>query len=116
MGEKGYIYIDSADNRGQMQGEENVIAFLEGRDLAPATERGDQYLELARHVLEELFQREEGFFLMIEGSQFDWGGLGNDIEYVHADKNDFVNNISVVMDYTARDSMMKYVVYAVSET
>lgn len=116
MGEKGYIYIDSADNLGQMQGEENVIAFLEGRDLAPATERGDQYLELARHVLEELFQREEGFFLMIEGSQIDWGGHGNDIEYVLAEMKDFDNIIAEVLDYAERDGNTLVVVSADHET
>src|SRR5690625_7643554 len=95
-----------------MEGEENVVAFLGGRDLAPATERGDQYLELARPVLEELFQREEGFFLMIEGSQIERGGHGNDIEYVLAEMKDVDNMIAEVLDYAVRDGNTQVVVSA----
>lgn len=116
MEEKGYVYVDNEDDLGNIQGQDQVVAFLEGRDLAPATERGDQYLNLAKTVLDELFQREEGFFLMIEGSQIDWGGHANDIEYVLAEMKDFDNIIAEVLKHAERDGNTLVVVSADHET
>lgn len=40
--------------------------------------RGD-FLSNATHLaIESLSTNEEGFFLMVEGSQIDWGGHDND--------------------------------------
>ena len=33
-------------------------------------------------ALNTLSQNKKGFFLMVEGSQIDWGGHTNDIDYI----------------------------------
>jgi alkaline phosphatase len=44
--------------------------------------RGDMLPVATKKALELLDQDEDGFFIMIEGSQIDWGGHANDEQYV----------------------------------
>ena len=46
---------------------------------------------------------ENGFFLMIEGSQIDWAGHGNNVEYMITEMNDFEQTVRSVMDYAEKD-------------
>lgn len=116
MEEKGYVYINNDDDLGDMQGEEKVIAFLEGGDLPQAPERGDRFVNLARITLEELSQRENGFFLMIEGSQIDWAGHSNEADWMLAEMEDFDAVIEEVLDFARSDGNTLVVISADHET
>jgi len=45
--------------------------------------------EMTNTAISKLESNEKGFFLMVEGSQIDWGGHGNDAEYVIREMKDF---------------------------
>ena len=50
-------------------------------------------------VLQKLTNNEAGFFLMVEGSQIDWGGHANDSEYIITEMLDFDEAVGQVLDF-----------------
>jgi len=51
--------------------------------------RGDFLTDATAAALKHLSTNDQGFFLMIEGSQIDWGGHNNDAEYLISELLDF---------------------------
>jgi alkaline phosphatase len=87
---------------------EEPLSFYEGRQYAlPATPR----------VLNFLKDRSpEGFFLMIEGSQIDWGGHANDANYVINEMQEFEKQIDAVLEFARKDGNTLVIVTADHET
>ena len=52
-------------------------------------------------ALKLLSQSPNGFFLMIEGSQIDWGGHANDFDYAVTEAADFDDTVGVVRRFLA---------------
>ncbi len=61
--------------------------------------RGDMLSVSTSKALNTLSQNKDGFFLMIEGSQIDWGGHANEIGYVLAELLDFDKAVGIVLDF-----------------
>ena len=60
-----------------------LVGLLNNESMPRMTAgRKDMLLKSGVKAIEILSQNERGFFLMIEGSQSDWGGHENNIEYV----------------------------------
>ncbi len=78
--------------------------------------RGDMLAPASMKAIELLSQNDKGFFLMIEGSQIDWGGHMNDIDYVVSELLDFDNTIGQVLDFAEKDGNTLVVVTADHET
>lgn len=116
MEEKGYIYIDSEEELSQISGHNQVIAFLEGKDLAPAPERGDQMLQLTEVAIARASQDTDGFFMMIEGSQIDWAGHANEAEWMMEEVLDFDKVIAQVLKFAEEDGNTLVIVTADHET
>lgn len=83
------------------------ISFLEGRSnyLPKATTKAIEYLD-----------NENGFFLMVEGSQIDWAGHGNDADGIVAEMLDFDKAIKAVLDFAEKDGNTLVIVTADHET
>ena len=79
--------VDFADGR---------VAVLLADDAMPRMQegRGDYLPRATRTAINYLSQDEDGFFLMVEGSQIDWGGHANDADYVIEEMKDFDKMIS----------------------
>ena len=73
-------------------------------------------LEDTERAIQHLNQTDEGFFLMIEGSQIDWGGHENNFEYVTSEMEEFDNVIGAALDFAERDGNTLVVVTADHET
>jgi alkaline phosphatase len=67
-------------------------------------------------TLEILNQNPNGFFLMIEGSQIDWGGHDNDAAYVVNEMRDFDRVIGQVLEFARKDGNTLVIVTADHET
>ncbi len=82
--------------------------MLDGRgDFLPnATQLGINYLS----------KNENGFFIMIEGSQIDWGGHDNDAEYLISELIDFDNAIGLALDFAQKNGETLVIVTADHET
>ncbi len=65
--------------------------------------RGDYLPDATRQAIKLLSDNEKGFFLMIEGSQIDWGGHGNDQDYVVEEMIDFDNAVGVALDFAKKN-------------
>ena len=78
--------------------------------------RGDFLPQATEMAVNFLSQNENGFFLMVEGSQIDWGGHANDAEYIVTEVQDFNQTLGEVLDFAERDGNTLVVVTADHET
>ena len=99
---------DYTKNFGYLTADKDPLQQSQGRDyLIPATEMALDFLDK---------RGEKGFFLMIEGSQIDWGGHANDSKYIISEMIEFDQAIGRVLDYVKKDGNTLLVVTADHET
>jgi len=65
--------------------------------------RGDVLEAGSMHAIHELSKNKSGFFLMIEGSQIDWGGHDNDSAYVVDEALDFDRTAKKAIEWAKAD-------------
>lgn len=78
--------------------------------------RGDMLLMATQKAIEILDQTENGFFLMVEASQIDWGAHKNNTEYVVEEMLDFDKVIGYALDFAAENGNTLVIVTADHET
>jgi alkaline phosphatase len=78
--------------------------------------RGDFLPNATQKAIDKLSDNENGFFLMVEGSQIDWGGHDNDAEYLISELIDFDKTIGVALDFAESNSETLVIVTADHET
>lgn len=90
--------------------DEHMNPTAKGRDdfLPKATELGIQFLTKDT--------TKANFFIMIEGSQIDWGGHANDADYLISELIDFDNAIGKALDFAEKDGNTLVIVTADHET
>lgn len=79
-------------------------------------DRGNFLQNATSLALNHLGQAENGFFLMVEGSQIDWAGHANDADFLIAEMLDFDKTIGVAMDFAERNQNTLVIVLADHET
>lgn len=79
-------------------------------------DRGDFLLDATDAGIQYFTASEDPFFLMVEGSQIDWGGHANDAEYLIAEQLDFDKVIGHVLDFAEKDGNTLVIVTADHET
>jgi alkaline phosphatase len=85
--------------------------------MPPATRRTPALPDMTRAAIEVLDHDEDGFFLMVEGSQPDWRGHDHEpVQAVTAEMLDFDRAIGVGLDYQRRHPETLIVVVADHET
>lgn len=111
----GYKYID---NIADLQKQENgkIACVLAPEDMPQAPERGNQIVLGAAEAIRLLEKNEKGFFLMIEGSQIDWAGHGNNASYMEAEMEDINKVIGLCMDYADANPGTLVIITADHET
>lgn len=94
--------------KGILLAENSMIKHSEGR--------GNFLREASDYAIQELSGTGKSFFLMIEGSQVDWGGHGNDSDYIFSEMKDFDQAIHAALDFAEKDGNTLVVVTADHET
>ena len=84
--------------------------------MPPAAERGDFLPRAVKIALQSLDNAENGFFLMVEGSQIDFACHGNDSTWMMDEMLDFDYAIKVALDYAKEKGNTLVVVTADHET
>ncbi len=79
-------------------------------------ERGDMLPVATKTALNILDNNDKGFFLMVEGSQIDWGGHANSTIYIVEEMLDFDRSIGKALDFAAKDGETLIIVTADHET
>jgi alkaline phosphatase len=94
------------------------FGFLLAADRMPTMREGrrDFLAQAADIGIDFLSMGENGYFLMIESSQIDWAGHGNQAEYLIAEMIDFEQTVRDVMDYADQDGETLVLVTADHET
>ncbi len=126
--EDGLNYLDSLQAEGFQVNTKDLsvsslkadqkYGFLLAPDGMPKAQegRGDFLPKATQMALNRLSKDQDGFFLMVEGSQIDWGGHANDAEYVIEEMKDFEKALGVAMDFAEKDGNTLVVVTADHET
>jgi len=84
--------------------------------MPPAAERGDFLPRAVKTALNTLDDAENGFFLMVEGSQIDFACHGNDSAWMVNEVVDFSQAIQIALDYAEEHGNTLVVVTADHET
>ncbi len=89
--------------------DEQPASYLDGRgDFLPfATETALEFLSSIS---------ERGFFLMVEGSQIDWGGHANSLEYIATEMIDFDQAVGKAIDFAKADGETLVIITSDHET
>jgi len=113
---KGYNVITSMDSL-KFAKKGNIAALIEEEHPQPAALGRDDMLQNASEfAIKKLKKNKNGFFLMIEGSQIDWGGHDNNVPYIVTEMLDFDRTLGEVLKFAASDGETLVVVTADHET
>jgi len=90
------------------------FVFFTADDRPPSALAGRKYLPYITGVgIKHLRKRsEKGFFMLVEGSQIDWGGHANDAEQLIAEMDDFNTTIGKVLKFAKKDGETLVIVTA----
>lgn len=112
----GYFVADSTIPLANINAGK-YYAFANNYQLPSIIEGRKDFLEQASlKAIQTLKGNKKGFFLMIEGSQIDWGGHENNTEYIATEMVDFDITIGKVLDWAEKDGNTLVVVTADHET
>lgn len=115
MTAKGYEVI--IDQLPKTPSEKNELILLAEDAMPKMSEgRGDFLPNATKLALEKLSKNENGFFLMVEGSQIDWGGHDNDADYLIQELLDFDKTVGVALDFAKQNGETLVIVTADHET
>ena len=117
---KGYTvvsHVDKTIDEIDMTDVEKLVFYTADSSPLPVAQ-GRDYLKPASLLSINHLNKnnEEGFFLLIEGSQIDWGGHANDANMIITEMIDFDNTIGAVLDFAERDGNTLVVITADHET
>ncbi len=102
------VTLDFDRNFAYFTADAEPLPFAQGRDyLLPASRLAPIFLDKRSN---------KGFFLMIEGSQIDWGGHANDSDYIISETIDFDNAIGAVLEFAKEDGETLVIITADHET
>jgi alkaline phosphatase len=112
----GYAYVT---DKAQMDaavagGSDKMLGLFTPGGKTPETYRVDPVMypwpageptlpEMTAAALDILEEDKRGFFLLVEGSQIDWAGHANHIDYLIGDTLAFDESVEVVMDWINED-------------
>jgi len=99
--------LDTDKNYAYLTSDSDPLTKAAGRDYLP---------HATQLAVDFLHTRKKGFFLMVEGSQIDWGGHANDSDYIIAEMLDFDKAIGHVLDYAEEDGETLVIITADHET
>jgi alkaline phosphatase len=115
---KGFeMETESLDPTSIMNGEQKYGYLLADDGMPKMIEgRGNFLVDATKLGIQRLSINKKGFFLMVEGSQVDWGGHNNEAAYLTGEIIDFDNAIGAVLDFAEKDGNTLVIVTADHET
>lgn len=98
--------------------EEKKGAFLLADKALPTMVegRGDFLPDATAAAIEYFEKSDKPFFLMVEGSQVDWGGHANDARYIITELRDLDKAVGVGLDFAEKDEETLVIAIADHET
>ena len=116
--DRGYSYIKTRDELLALPSDTaKAWGSFAWSDMQPDLDRGmnaptePSLSEMTAKAIEILSQNENGFFIMIEGSQVDWAGHANDPIYMITDFLAFDEAVRVALNYAKTNEDTLVMVY-----
>ncbi|MFB5664307.1 alkaline phosphatase [Alteribacillus sp. HJP-4] len=100
-----YSYIETKEELEEAESDKLLGLFAE-EEMAPHMERPDEEPSLADMTdgaIDSLSQDEDGFFLMVEGSQIDWAGHAHDAAWAMSDTEAFEKSVEKAIEFAEED-------------
>jgi alkaline phosphatase len=116
--DSGFIIETESLVKEKTLSKEKKHGFLLADDGMPKISegRGSFLPDATSQAIKYLSKSENGFFLLIEGSQIDWGGHNNDANYIINEVKDFDKAIGVALDFAEKEGNTLVLVMADHET
>ena len=102
------VNVKSTDRLAALLADEHMPQMSKGR--------GNMLPDATEMAIKILDKNDKGFFIMIEGSQVDWGGHANDSAYIVDEIIDFDNAVGKALEFAAKDGETLVIVTADHET
>ncbi len=117
LADNGFVMDTTALAKGELAPPQKY-GFLLADDGMPRMldGRGTFLPDATRLAIRYLHNTDDGFFLMVEGSQIDWGGHGNNADYIFTEMADFNEAVGAALDFAAEDGETLVIVTADHET
>lgn len=119
MEAKGYQITDwTKEELEKVNITKKKFFYLTANDQPLTAEQGRDYLPYASKFACDFLNKssDKGFFMMIEGSQIDWGGHAGNTNYIVNEMLDFNKTIGEVLEFAKRDGNTLVIVTADHET
>jgi alkaline phosphatase len=110
----GYQYLRNEDELSKASGDRLLGLFAE--DGMERNEDEPSSALMTEKALDLLSKNEDGFFIMIEGSQIDWAGHANDSEYLVREMKDFDAAVKTALDFAKENGETLVILTADHET
>ncbi|MFA6597481.1 MAG: alkaline phosphatase [Ignavibacteriaceae bacterium] len=111
----GYTIYNNFDDLKNSESQK-YYALLEPKALKHAGERNYSLSDLTQKAIRSLSQNENGFVLMVEGSQIDNGGHENNQDILINEVNDFESAVQTVLNFAESNKETLVLVTADHET
>lgn len=117
LSQKGYTFMDTLTAETSMKNIEKLICLYADEHPASINEgRGDILSVGVEKALDILSRNDQGFFLLTEGSQIDWGGHANNSEYIISEMIDFDKAVKKAFDFADKNGETLVIITADHET
>lgn len=115
--DREYNVVTSMNDLYSYNSNKKLAALIAPKHLSTMIDGRGNYLEKSTELSINILSKDpDGFFLMVEGSQIDWGGHANDAEYIRTEVMDFDRAIKVALDFAEKDGNTLVIVTADHET
>ncbi|MCK5839700.1 MAG: alkaline phosphatase [Bacteroidales bacterium] len=100
---RDYNVVFDVDKTSTIKNGKTAGLFYDGHPPKRSEGRNDFLEKASLKAIEILDRDEDGFFIMIEGSQIDWAGHDNDLKYLLDETLEFDDVIGKVLDFAEKD-------------
>lgn len=117
--EMGYEFVETRDELLSVDNDKVLGLFAGGAMSAELDREGTEEPSLAEMTdaaIQSLSINDEGFFLMVEGSQIDWAGHGHDSAWAMTDTEAFEKAIETAVDFAKEDESTLIVIVGDHDT
>ncbi len=113
--DKGYQIVTHFDSINEVRSDKMVI--LDDQSVVSMKKGRKDFLARSfTKAVETLSKKPQGFFMMLEGAQIDYGGHANDLEYVVRETLDFDQVVSKALQFADQNGETLVLVTADHET
>lgn len=112
---RGYSVLDNQSDITEFSGDK-LAGFIAKKHPKGISERGNVLVPSTNKAIEILSKNENGFFLMVEGSQIDWAAHDNNTSNLMKEVADFDKAIGEALKFAEKDGNTLVIVTADHET